>query len=617
MFAGDGTFYRAEVNFRRLPFFAFMALRIEDYAMIGDCQTAALVGKDGSIDWLCFPRFDSPACFAALLGTPEHGRWKIAPTGEMQAVRRRYRGGTLVLETDFETSEGEVRLIDCMPPRSTSPDLVRIVEGCRGRVPMRLELIVRFDYGSIVPWVRHIDRGIRAVAGPDTLYCRTDVELRGENLHTVADFTVAAGQRVSFVLTWCQTHHPEPEEKDPDRTVQETEIWWRKWSGRCNYRGEWRDAVLRSLITLKALTYAPTGGIVAAATTSLPEVIGGVRNWDYRYCWLRDATFTLYALIVGGYTQEADAWRHWLVNAVAGTPADMNIMYGLAGERRLTEIDLEWLPGYENSKPVRTGNAAYKQHQLDVYGEVMDAFHVARRHGLTEEENAWDVQQVLLQFLETDWERPDEGIWEVRGPKRQFTHSKVMAWVAADRAVRAVETFGLAGDSNRWRKLRQQIHDQVCTDGFNAEVDSFVQYYGSREPDASLLMLPLVGFLPATDPRIIGTVNYIQKRLVRDGLVDRYLTHSEVDGLPEGEGSFLLCTFWLADNLALQGRQAEAREIFERLLSLRNDLGLLSEQYDPQSRRLVGNFPQAFSHVGLINTARNLTSAVGPAKDRG
>jgi GH15 family glucan-1,4-alpha-glucosidase len=593
-----------------------MALRIEDYAMIGDCQTAALVGKDGSIDWLCFPRFDSPACFAALLGTPEQGRWKIAPAGEMQAVRRAYRSGTLVLETDFETSDGAVRLIDCMPPRSASPDLVRIVEGRRGRVHMRLELIVRFDYGSIVPWVRRIDRGISAVAGPDTLYCRSDVELRGENLHTVADFTVAAGERVSFVLTWCQTHHPEPEKKDPERTVQETEIWWRKWSSRCTYQGEWRDAVLRSLITLKALTYAPTGGIVAAATTSLPEVIGGVRNWDYRYCWLRDATFTLYALIVGGYTQEAEAWRHWLVNAVAGTPADMNIMYGLAGERRLTEIDLEWLPGYENSKPVRTGNAAYKQHQLDVYGEVMDAFHVARRHGLTEEENAWDVQQFLMKFLETDWERPDEGIWEVRGPKRQFTHSKVMAWVAADRAVRAVEKFGLAGDSNRWRRLRQEIHAQVCAVGFNADVNSFVQYYGSREPDASLLMLPLVGFLPATDSRIIGTVNYIQERLVRDGLVDRYLTHSEVDGLPEGEGTFLLCTFWLADNLALQGRQPEAREVFERLLSVRNDVGLLSEQYDPHNRRLVGNFPQAFSHVGLINTARNLSSAAGPAHDR-
>jgi GH15 family glucan-1,4-alpha-glucosidase len=591
-----------------------MPLRIENYAMIGDCETAALVGNDGSIDWLCFPRFDSPACFAALLGRPEHGRWKIAPAGEVHAVQRRYRDGTLVLETDFETPSGEVRLIDCMPPRTAAADLVRIVEGRRGRVHMRMELIIRFDYGSIVPWVRHIARGIRAVAGPDTLYCRTNVELRGENLHTVADFTVAAGQRVSFALTWCQTHHPEPEECDPERTVQETETWWREWSSRCTYDGEWRDAVLRSLITLKALTYAPTGGIVAAATTSLPEMIGGVRNWDYRFCWLRDATFTLYALIVGGYTQEAEAWRQWLVNAVAGTPADINIMYGLAGERRLTELNLGWLPGYENSKPVRTGNAAYAQHQLDVYGEVMDALDVARRYGLTPEENAWRVQRAMMEFLETDWQKPDEGIWEVRGPRRQFTHSKVMAWVAADRAVKAVEEFGHSGDVGRWRKLREEIHNQVCREGFNADVNSFVQHYGSREPDASLLMLPLVGFLPAADPRMIGTIDYIQKRLVRDGFVDRYLTDPNVDGLPPGEGSFLLCTFWLADNLSLQGRQSEAREIFERLLRLRNDVGLLSEQYG--GGRLLGNFPQAFSHVGLINTARNLTGTGGPAEDR-
>jgi GH15 family glucan-1,4-alpha-glucosidase len=591
-----------------------MGLQIEDYAMIGDCQTAALVGKDGSIDWLCFPRFDSPACFAALLGTPEHGRWKIAPAGDIRAVRRRYRDSTLVLETDFDTADGEVRLTDCMPPRTAAADLVRIVEGRRGRVHMRMELIIRFDYGSIVPWVRHIERGIRAVAGPDTLYCRTNVELHGEKMHTVADFTVAAGQRVSFDLTWCPTHQPEPKECDPERTVHETENWWREWSSRCTYEGEWRDAVLRSLITLKALTYAPTGGIVAAATTSLPEVIGGVRNWDYRFCWLRDATFTLYALIVGGYTQEAEAWRHWLVNAVAGTPADINIMYGLAGERRLTEINLAWLPGYEDSRPVRTGNAAYAQHQLDVYGEVMDALDVARRYGLTPEENAWRVQRAMMDFLESDWQKPDEGIWEVRGPRRQFTHSKVMAWVAVDRAVKAVEEFGYSGDVSRWRKLREEIHSQVCREGFNADINSFVQYYGSREPDASLLMLPLVGFLPATDPRMIGTIDYIQKRLVRDGLVDRYLTDPDVDGLPPGEGSFLLCTFWLTDNLSLQGRQHEARAIFDRLLRLRNDVGLLSEQYG--SGRLLGNFPQAFSHVGLINSARNLTRTGGPAEDR-
>jgi len=593
-----------------------MALRIEDYAIIGDCHTSALVGKDGSIDWLCLPRFDSPACFAALLGTPDNGRWKIAPTAEVQAVRRRYRGDSLVLETDFQTADGEVRLIDCMPPPSAATDVVRLVEGRRGRVAMHMDLTIRCDYGSIVPWVRRLHRGIRAVAGPDTLYCRTDVELRGKDLHTIADFTVAAGQQVSFVLTWCPTLHHEPREHDPQQTVAETEAWWREWSNRCTYMGEWRDAVLRSLIILKALTYAPTGGIVAAATTSLPEAIGGVRNWDYRYCWLRDATFTLYALIIGGYTQEADAWRKWLINAVAGTPADINIMYGLAGERRLTEINLDWLPGYENSTPVRTGNAAYAQHQLDVYGEVMDALHVARRFGLTHDENSWRVQVAMMEFLGTDWEKPDEGIWEVRGPKRQFTHSKVMAWVAADRAVKAVEQFGHSGDVQKWRKLRQDIYSQVCREGFNPEVNSFVQYYGSREPDASLLMLPLVGFLPATNPMMRGTIDYIERLLVRDGLVDRYLAHPDVDGLPPGEGSFLLCTFWLADNLSLLGRHAESRAIFERLLSLRNDVGLLSEQYDLANRRFLGNFPQAFSHVGLINTARNLAKAGGPAEDR-
>jgi GH15 family glucan-1,4-alpha-glucosidase len=593
-----------------------MPLPIEGYAIIGDCETAALVGNDGSIDWLCFPRFDSPACFAALLGTPENGHWKIAPVQTVHTVRRRYRHDTLVLETNFETAEGEIRIIDCMPLRSVSPKVVRIVEGRRGHVQMRMDLTMRLDYGSIVPWVRHIPRGIRAVAGPDTIYCRADVELRGENLHTVANFTVSPGQRIPFVLAWCPTHHPEPAEIDPEKAIEGTEAWWREWSSRCTYNGEWGDAGRRSLITLKTLTYAPTGGIVAAATTSLPEIIGGVRNWDYRYCWLRDATFTLYALIVGGYTEEADAWRQWLVNAVAGTPADINIMYGLAGERRLTEITLDWLAGYENSKPVRTGNAAHVQHQLDVYGEVMDALHVARRNGLQPDENSWRVQQAMMRFLETDWHRPDEGIWEVRGGKRQFTHSKVMAWVAADRAIKAVEQFGKKGDVQKWRKLRQEIHEDICRQGFNPDVNSFVQYYGSREPDASLLMLPLLGFLPATDTRMLGTVNYIQSLLLRDGFVDRYRTHPEVDGLPPGEASFLMCTFWLADNLSLQGRHAEARGIFERLLDVRNDVGLLSEQYDVHAKRLLGNFPQAFSHVGLINTARNLTRGGGPAEDR-
>jgi GH15 family glucan-1,4-alpha-glucosidase len=593
-----------------------MPARIEEYALIGDCETAALVARDGSIDWLCFPRFDSGACFAALLGTPEHGRWLLAPAEPIRTVRRRYRPGTLILETDYETDSGCVTVIDWMPLRTVAPDVMRIVEGKRGQVPMRMELVIRFDYGWIVPWVRHTDRGIRATAGPDTLYCRTDVELRGENLRTVADFTVSAGQRIPFTLTWSPAHRPEPEEREAERSLRETEAWWREWSERCTYQGEWRDAVLRSLITLKALTYTPTGGVVAAVTTSLPEKLGGERNWDYRYCWLRDATFTLYALMTGGYTDEACAWREWLINAVAGNPSEIQIMYGLAGERRLTELELGWLPGYEGARPVRIGNAAYNQHQLDVYGEVSDALYLARRVGLEPSENAWRVQQALLRFLETDWDKPDEGIWEVRGPQRHFTHSKVMAWVAMDRAVKAVERFGLEGPVEQWRRLRKVIHDQVCRAGFDRELNTFVQYYGSKEPDASLLMLPLVGFLPATDPRMRGTVAAIQQRLMRDGFVDRYLAHPDVDGLPPGEGAFLICTFWLADNLALQGHYAEARTIFERLLALRNDVGLLSEEYDPQTRRLVGNFPQAFSHVGLINTARNLTWVGGPAEDR-
>lgn len=593
-----------------------MPARIEEYALIGDCETAALVARDGSIDWLCFPRFDSGACFAALLGTPEHGRWLLAPAGPIRTIRRRYRPGTLILETDYETDSGCVTLIDWMPLRTVVPDVMRIVEGRSGQVPMRMELVIRFDYGWIVPWVRHTARGIRAIAGPDTLYCRTDVELRGENLRTVADFTVSAGQRIPFTLTWSPTHRPEPEEREAEQSLRETEAWWREWSDRCTYQGEWRDAVLRSLITLKALTYAPTGGVVAAVTTSLPEQLGGVRNWDYRYCWLRDATFTLYALMSGGYTEEACAWREWLINAVAGNPSEIQIMYGLAGERRLTELELGWLPGYEGASPVRIGNAAYNQHQLDVYGEVTDALYLARRVGLDPSENAWRVQQALLRFLETDWDKPDEGIWEVRGPRRHFTHSKVMAWVAMDRAVKAVERFGLEGPVEQWRRLRKVIHDQVHRKGFDRELNAFVQYYGSKELDASLLMLPLVGFLPATDPRMRGTVAAIQQRLMRDGFVDRYPTHPDVDGLPPGEGAFLICTFWLADNLSLQGRYTQARAIFERLLALRNDVGLLSEEYDPQTRRLVGNFPQAFSHVGLINTARNLTQVGGPAEDR-
>jgi GH15 family glucan-1,4-alpha-glucosidase len=589
---------------------------IEDYALIGDCETAALVARDGSIDWLCFPRFDSGACFAALLGSPEHGRWQIAPAGAVQRISRHYRDGSLILETEYETYDGAVTIIDWMPVRDQAANVLRIVEGKRGQVPMHMELIIRFDYGAIVPWVRRTDDGIRATAGPDTLYCRTDVPLRGENLHTLADFTVAAGQRVAFELTWMPTHLAPPPARDAEQSLRKTEAWWREWSSQCNYHGDWREAVLRSLVTLKALTYAPTGGIVAAATTSLPEQLGGVRNWDYRYCWLRDATFTLYALMSGGYIEEARAWREWLLYAVAGQPAQIQIMYGLAGERRLTELELDWLPGYQAAAPVRIGNAAYRQMQLDVYGEVMDALYLARRTGLKQSENAWRVQRALMQYLETAWELPDEGIWEVRGPRRHFTHSKVMAWVAMDRAVKMVEQFGLEGPIETWHRLRKAIHEQICREGFDPRLGAFVQYYGSKDPDASLLMLPLVGFLPATDPRILGTVDLIRRQLVRDGFVARYPTKQAVDGLPPGEGAFLICTFWLADNLALQGRQAEAREIFERLLALRNDVGLLSEQYDPQAQRLVGNFPQAFSHVGLINTASNLTKAVGPAADR-
>jgi GH15 family glucan-1,4-alpha-glucosidase len=592
-----------------------MPLRIEDYALIGDCETAALVGRDGSIDWLCVPRFDSPACFAALLGTPEHGRWLLAPATPVLAVRRRYRPGTLVLETEFETDAGVIVVIDCMPVRAHTPHLIRMVEGKRGVIPMRLELVIRLDYGSLVPWVRRTDDGLLAVGGSNALHLRTPVALRGEDFSTVAEFTVREGQRVPFTLTWHPSHQPEPAAPQPEAAIQHTEAWWREWSERCTYEGEWREAVVRSLITLKALTYAPTGGLVAAVTTSLPEQLGGVRNWDYRYCWLRDATFALYALMAGGYVEEAQSWREWLVRSVAGRPSHAQIVYGVTGDRLLPEWELPWLPGYEGSAPVRIGNAASSQFQLDVYGEVADALHWARRVGLPPDENAWRVERALVEFVESVWKDPDEGIWEVRGPRRPFTHSRVMAWVAVDRAVKAVERFGLEGPVDRWRHLRRVIHDDVCH-GYDPELGAFVQYYGSKLLDASLLMIPLVGFLPATDPRMLGTVRAIEEHLVSDGLVARYHTVPDVDGLPPGEGAFLPCTFWLADNLALQGRYAEARKLFERLLGLRNDVGLLSEEYEPVSRRMLGNFPQAFTHVGLINTAMNLTRHGGPAEHR-
>jgi GH15 family glucan-1,4-alpha-glucosidase len=589
---------------------------IEDYALLGDCESAALVARNGSIDWLCVPRFDSAACFAALLGTPEHGRWLIAPADAPKATRRRYHPGTLVLETQHETERGVVSVIDCMPPRTAVPDVARLVEGKRGEVTMRMELVIRCDYGSVIPWVRRTEDGISAVAGPDALRLRTSVTPRGEDFRTVAEFTVRAGERVPFMLSWHPSHLQPPPPVDVGEEIERTRRWWQEWSSRCTYQGEWRDAVLRSLITLKALTYAPTGGLVAAATTSLPEQLGGVRNWDYRYCWLRDATFSLYALMTGGYVEEALAWREWLLRSVAGHPADANIMYGVAGERRLREVELDWLPGYEGSAPVRIGNAAHQQFQLDVYGEVLDSLHYARRAGLELDDNALRVQRALIDFVESAWQRPDEGIWEVRGPRRHFTHSKVMAWVALDRAVRSAERFGLEGPVDRWREVRAKIHAEVCQNGFDPGLNSFVQYYGARHPDASLLMLPLVGFLPATDPRMLGTVKAIQERLMVDGLVIRYPTSTRVDGLPPGEGVFLPCTFWLSDNLALQGREHEARAIFERLLAVANDVGLLAEEYEPVSKRLLGNFPQAFSHVALINSARNLVQAGGPAEHR-
>jgi GH15 family glucan-1,4-alpha-glucosidase len=576
--------------------------------MIGDCYTAALISKHGSIDWLCLPYFDSGACFAALLGTPDNGHWSISPAEKIRSIRRCYRDGSLVLETEFETEGGSVRLIDCMVPRGEQPELIRIVEGTGGQVRMNLELIIRFDYGSVVPWVHKIEDGILAIAGPDMIVLRTDVPLRSENLKTQAEFTVAEGEKISFNLTWNPSNRPTPEPIEVDAALEKTEKWWREWSGRCSYKGPWREAVLRSLITLKGLTFLPTGGIVAAPTTSLPELIGGVRNWDYRFCWVRDATFTLQALLNAGYLDEAREWREWLLRAVAGSPAEMNIVYGLRGERRLTELELPWLEGYEKSRPVRTGNAAYKQYQLDIFGEVANTLFQGRQAGLgPPQHRGVEMAVAMIDFLETGWEQPDEGIWEVRGPRRHFVHSKVMAWVAADRVVKSVEMGRLEGDVERWRKLRDAIHEQVCRQGFNADLNSFVQYYGGKHLDAAILMMPLVGFLPANDARVIGTVKAVETQLVENGFVGRYTQDPAVDGLPHGEATFLPCSFWLADNYGLQGRHADAVRMFERLLAIRNDVGLLSEEYDPAAKRLLGNFPQAFSHVGLVNTAFNLT----------
>jgi GH15 family glucan-1,4-alpha-glucosidase len=596
------------------------SIRIEDYALIGNTHTAALVGRDGSIDWLCMPRFDSGACFAALLGTSENGRWLIAPEGEVKSISRKYRGDSLVLETEFELADGgRVALIDFMPICESDGriDLIRIIEGRAGMVSMQMEAAFRFDYGRVIPWVRSRDYGLSAVAGPDALQLRTRVPMHGENLKTVANFKVSAGERIPFTLTWYPSHLEESGPRHAQKLLVDTEKYWEEWSARCQDGGQWRPQVIRSLITLKALTYSPTGGIVAAPTTSLPEWIGSVRNWDYRYCWLRDATFTLYALLSSGYSDEATAWVAWLLRAVAGQPGQIQIMYGIAGERRLTEFEAPWLPGYENSRPVRIGNAAHDQFQLDVYGEILDVFHVARRYGVDPGDDAWNVVRVLIDFVEQHWREPDEGIWEVRGPRRHFTHSKVMAWVAVDRAVKAIEHHGQQGPVEKWRALRDAIHEDVCRFGFRPDRNTFVQYYGSDTLDASVLMMSLVGFLPANDPRIVGTVEAIQRDLMDEGLVRRYNTDGpNVDGLPPGEGAFLPCTFWLVDNLTMLGRYDEARAIFERLLGLCNDVGLLSEEYDPRGKRQLGNFPQAFTHVFLINTAHNLSRSQGPAEER-
>jgi GH15 family glucan-1,4-alpha-glucosidase len=593
-----------------------MPARIEDYAMIGDCRTAALVARDGSIDWFCCPRFDSEACFAALLGAPDHGRWLIAPRAQAR-VTRRYRANTLILETTFQTEEGAATLIDFMPPGRRHPTIVRLVVGVRGKLRMRAELILRFGYGAIIPWVTRLEDGaLRAIAGPDMVIVRTPVQVRGQGMTTVGEFMINEGDTVPFVLSYMPSHRPLDVPFDPAAAMHDTETFWRDWAAKCRPAGPWSEAVVRSMITLKALTYAPTGGMVAAATTSLPEQLGGERNWDYRYCWLRDATLVLLGAMHAGYYDEAQAWREWLLRAVAGSPAQLQIMYGIAGERRLNEWTADWLPGYENSAPVRIGNAAHNQLQLDVFGEIMDVHHQARRSGLSTNESGWEAQLAFLDHLKKIWRTPDEGIWEVRGSPRHFTHSKVMAWVAFDRAIKSAETFGLEGPLDEWRKLRDEIFDDVCTKGFNAELGSFVQSYDSKYLDASLLLIPLVGFLPVSDARVEGTIAAIERRLLRDGFVMRYDTGQTEDGLPPGEGAFLACSFWLADVYTLQGRVADAERMFRRLIALRNDVGLLSEEYDPRVQRLVGNFPQAFSHMALVVSAYNLTREEKPVELR-
>ncbi len=593
-----------------------MSLRIEDYALIGDCESAALVGRDGSIDWLCWPRFDSEACFAALLGSREHGRWLIAPC-EKTKITRRYRPHTLVLETHFESEDGAATLVDFMPLRAAHSTVVRFVIGKHGKLKMRTELVLRFGYGAIVPWVTRIETGaLRAIAGPDMVVLHTPVHVFGKDMTTVGEFTVGRGETIPFVLTYSPSHLPVPQAVDPTEALAQTETYWREWTAKCRPAGKWTEAVKRSIITLKALTYTPTGGIVAAPTTSLPEHLGGERNWDYRFCWLRDATLTLLGAMHAGYYEEAQAWREWLLRAVAGSPDQLQIMYGIGGERRLTEWIVEWLPGYEKSAPVRIGNAAHVQIQIDVFGELMDTYHQARRGGLTSNESGWAIQLEFLKHLKKIWREPDQGIWEMRGPPQHFTYSKVMAWVAFDRAIKSAETFGLEGPLDEWRKERDTICDEVCERGFDKQRRTFVQAYGSDQLDANLLLLPCVGFLPASDSRIAATIAAIERNLVRDGFVMRYATAEVDDALPPGEGAFLACSFWLVDVYTLQGRIEDAERLFRRLIALRNEVGLLSEQYDPQAKRLVGNFPQAFSHLALINSAYNLTRARKPVDQR-
>ena len=592
--------------------------RIEDYAIIGNTHSAALVSRDGSVDWLCLPRFDSGAIFAALLGDERHGSWRIGAKSGAARISRRYRPGTAILETRFETETGAAMVIDFMPPPGDDfvDEVIRLVRGDAGVVEMAMSVVFRFDYGRLVPWLQRTAEGLVAIAGPDAVRLYTPIDLVNKDWTTQAEFAVHEGEYVPFVLTWFPSHREPPPVRDAVALLKKVEQAWLTWSRRNAYRGPWQDAVERSLITLKLLTYRPTGGIVAAPTTSLPEAIGGVRNWDYRYCWIRDATLTLYALLTSGYRDEAVAWREWLLRAAAGSPDDLQIMYGLHGEQRLVEFTLDWLPGFAGSRPVRIGNAAYAQLQLDVFGELIGTLHTARRFGLEESDAAWSLQLVVIEHLERIWREPDEGIWEVRGPPRHFVHSKLMAWLAFDRMIASAEMFGLGGPVEHWRAVRDEIHADICRNGFNAERNTFVQYYGGATLDSALLFLPIVAFLPPDDPRVLGTLAAIERELLRDGLLLRYSGAGEVDGLPGEEGAFLACSFWLCDVYRLCGRESDARALFERLLGFANDLGLLAEEYDPRAKRQLGNFPQAFSHVSLINTAQGLSGADGAAEQR-